>query len=99
MIVFVLFRTVILEFPSFQDMLLQEKFATLVVKMCTDDPESTVRACALKCLQEMIQSTLVWSERLEQHEVPVNTHNDYHSTQLIIICLFNVSNSKKSFTF
>lgn len=66
-----------IEFPSFQDILLQEKFATLIVNMSTDDPESKVRASALKCLQEMVQNSLLWSERLEEHEVPVSFYFTY----------------------
>lgn len=40
--------------------------------MTTDDPEASVRASALKCLQEMVQNSVIWSERLEEHNIAVS---------------------------
>lgn len=57
------------EFPSFQDILLQGNFATLLIKTSTDDPEPGVRATALKCLQEMLQNCTLWSKCPDENEV------------------------------
>lgn len=59
------------EFPAFQEMLQQKNFPFLVLKLCLEDPESFVRASALKCLQEMIQSPVLWNEFFEKQDLTV----------------------------
>lgn len=52
----------ILEFLSFQDLLQQENLPVFVFSLCEHDPKSFVRASALKCLQQMIQSSVLWNK-------------------------------------
>lgn len=62
------------EFPSFQELLQQENFPTLVLKLCETDSECFVRASALKCLQHMVKSDVLWEEFFEQEQFPVSYH-------------------------
>lgn len=64
-------RFLLVEFPSFQIIVLQEKLPKLVTEICTSDNQSTVRASALKCLQEMIVVPVFWFQALDNVEILV----------------------------
>lgn len=65
---------VILEFQSFQTMVLDSNLPSFMVKMSTEDNESFVRASAIKCLQEMIKVPAFWNNVLESVNLPVSTY-------------------------
>lgn len=54
-----------------QDIILKENFPDLVLKLSEGDPESIVRASALKCLQEIVKNSFLW-ERVKDDNIPVS---------------------------
>lgn len=52
-------------------MLMQDELPSLAVAS-VEDQEAGVRACALQCLQEMVQSCVLWKECLEKQQLPVS---------------------------
>lgn len=71
---FAIYLSNVLEFLSFQDLLQQQDFPALILNLCQQDPKSFVRASALKCLQQMIRSAVLWKEFFEQQQLPVKKH-------------------------
>lgn len=63
-------KTSFLEFPSFRDVILQENFPDLILKLAEEDSEGFVRASALKCLREMVKTTY-FLKYFSDHNIPV----------------------------
>lgn len=50
------------KYPTFQDMLIDNKILPVIVKMSTQDSEEYVRANAFKCIKYMVEIKNFWGQ-------------------------------------
>jgi len=61
-----------LEFPAFQEHVLENELCPLVLVLAMDDSESYVRASAIKCLCAMVRVQRFWTDCLASQNLPVS---------------------------
>ncbi|KAF5269582.1 hypothetical protein FQR65_LT05920 [Abscondita terminalis] len=75
------------KFPSFQNVIREFEFPSLMVTMAMHDSESYVRAMAIKCLQEMIKVPRLWNSLLDQEDLPTKMIQIiYNETEANVRC-------------
>lgn len=61
-----------IEFPAFQQHILENGLCPVVVQVAQNDAEPYVRASALKCLSQMVHVTLLWEHYLSSMNLIVS---------------------------
>lgn len=79
-----------IEFPAFQEHVLENELCPLVLVLAMDDSESYVRASAIKCLCAMVRVQRFWTDCLASQHLPVShlQFKCFSQTHCMPCCLF-----------
>lgn len=77
------------KFPTFQDMLINNKILPVIVKMSTQDNEEYVRANAFKCIKYMVEIKNFWGQINASNTLLVSKMNHLLFKRTFLIFLFS----------